>query len=129
MEEKLIFETNNEILLLQVCEILKQNEIPFIRRDEGAGSYLNVALGNNAGTKRIYINSKDYEKAKNILEVFYANNKNEEEMPEELKAEPETEVDKEIKKYNIMKRIIGWIPIIMTMAVLIAGFIAVAMGQ
>ena len=63
MEEKLIYETNNEILLQQVCEMLKQNEIPFIRRDEGVGSYLNVALGSNAGTKRIYINDKDYEKA------------------------------------------------------------------
>ena len=122
MEEKIIYENNNEILILQVCEILKENGIPFIRRDEGAGSYLNTTWGSNSSTKRIYVSSHDFNKAEELLKIFNEDTQSldEIETPEELKDLDEEENDeymqKEIKKYKNMKRILFfWIPFIFVM--------------
>jgi len=122
MEEKIIYENNNEILILQVCEILKENGIPFIRRDEGAGSYLNATWGSNSGTKKIYVSSDDFNKADELLKIFNEDTQSldEIEIPEELKDLDEEENDeyiqKEIKKYKNMKRIlVFWIPFIFVM--------------
>ena len=130
MEEKLIYENSNEILVLQVCEILKENEIPFIRREEGAGAYFNVTWGSNIGIKRIYVSSEDYDKAKNLIEIFNENIQIQEddEIPEELKEVDETDehMEKEINKYKNMNRILRvWIPLGMFMTLLIAGAILI----
>ena len=55
MQEKEIFESTEESIVIQACEILKENEIPFVRKDEGSGSYLNKTWGSNSGIKKIFV--------------------------------------------------------------------------
>lgn len=120
MVEKLLFESTNDNLVAQVCEILKEKNINYIRRNEGSDAYLNIVYGSNTLTK-ILVNDKDYEQAKKILEIF-----NSEEAPEELREDKESdeENNKEIKKYRTMKRIIACIPFIMTIIAVILLIIA-----
>lgn len=40
IEEKLIYSTTNEFDVEQICQILKNNEIPFIKKDSGSGQYM-----------------------------------------------------------------------------------------
>lgn len=104
MEEKELFSSNDEFLVSQVESILKENNIPYIRRDEGAGSYMNVTYGQNTTSeKKIIINSEDYDKANELLETF--SGKIEDDIPEELKeAEEDEKID---EKYNKPKKIFG----------------------
>ena len=126
--EKEIYKNTNEILVLQICEILKENNIPFIRKDDGVGDYLNKVWGNNIGTKRIYVNSKDYEKAKELLDIFNKSiEENDEGIPEELKESEESTLEnmKEINKYNKMKKILFvWLPLIMVLILIICLIVA-----
>lgn len=45
MEEKKLFKDSDEFLVKQIENILKENDIPYVRRDEGAGSYLSIKYG------------------------------------------------------------------------------------
>ena len=129
MEEKELFQTTEEVLVLQVCEILKENNINYIRRDEGVGSYLNVAWGNNTGIKKIFVKSEDYEKSLMLMETFkeIGNDCESSEIPEELREDVDEEMmEKEINKYKSMKcfLFVG-IPLIMMIIVVISIIIAV----
>lgn len=127
MEEKEVYSSRDQILIDQICQILKNNDINNIRRDEGATAYLNVALGNNLGVKRIFVNSDQFEKAIKIINDFFQNNeeyikeelrendKNEENIPEELrKSNEEDNLEEDIKKYKKMEKIYAWIPLSLT---------------
>ena len=71
MEEKKLFEDNDEFLVKQIESILKEDGIPYIRKDEGVGSYMNVAYGQSFGlSKAIYVSNEDYEKAQNAIQIF-----------------------------------------------------------
>ena len=124
MEERKVFESVDEFTVLQVCEILKDNNIEYIRRDEGAGSYLNKTWGSNAGIKKIFVSSDDYEKAIELLEIFNENFENEgEDIPDELKdnMEPDEDVQKDINKYKRGKQIMFlWVPVIMALIIIVA---------
>jgi len=126
--EKEIYKNTNEFLVLQICEILKENNIPFIRKDEGIGDYLNKVWGSNTGTKRIYVDSKDYEKAKELLENFNESIvESDEDIPEELKESEEETLEnmKEINKFNRMKRILFvWLPLVMALILIIGIIVA-----
>lgn len=122
MEEKEVFSSSEEFLIGQVCEILKNNNITYVRRNEGAGDYLNKTCGSNAGVKRIFVSNEDYEKAIELVEMF-EQNANNEDLPEELKdinEEEEQEMQNDIKKYKRMKRIMFlWAPLTLTLVVLV----------
>lgn len=124
MQEKEIFESTEESIVIQACEILKENEIPFVRKDEGSGSYLNKTWGSNSGIKKIFVSDNDYDKAMKLLEVFNEDYEDYEiiEIPEELKDIPEDdkEMEKDINKYKKMKRILFFgVPFIMFVIALI----------
>ena len=111
--EKEIYKNTNEFLVLQICEILKENNIPFIRKDEGIGDYLNKVWGSNTGTKRIYVDES-------IVE-------SDEDIPEELKESEEETLEnmKEINKFNRMKRILFvWLPLVMALILIIGIIVA-----
>ena len=38
----------------QVCSLLKDNQIPFVRRDYGSGSYMNLYYGQSFQEKKIF---------------------------------------------------------------------------
>lgn len=108
MEEKKIFEDSDEFLVKQIEAILKENNIPYSKRDEGAGSYINVTYGQSFGlAKSIYVSSEDFEKAQNAIQIFNEQDFEEEDIPDELKETPEDlEEDlKANKKYGIPKKI------------------------
>ena len=108
MEEKKLFEDSDEFLVKQIENILKENNIPFSRRDEGAGSYIGVTYGQSFGlAKAIYVSSEDFEKAQNAIQIFNEQDFEEEDIPDELKETPEDlEEDlKANKKYGIPKKI------------------------
>ena len=108
MEEKKLFEDSDELLVKQIETILKENNIPYSRRDEGAGSYIGVTYGQSFGlAKAIYVSSEDFEKAQNAIQIFNEQDFEEEEIPEELKETPE-ELEEDLKankKYGIPKKI------------------------
>lgn len=86
MEEKKLFEDSDEFLVSQIEKFLKENEIPYIRRDEGIGSYMNVTYGQSFGLgKSIYVSSENFEKAQNAIQIFNEQDFENEEIPEELK--------------------------------------------
>ncbi|MBR0427470.1 MAG: DUF2007 domain-containing protein [Clostridia bacterium] len=108
MEEKKLFEDSDEFLVKQIERILKENDIPYVRKDEGAGSYMNVTYGQSFGLgKSIYVSSENFEKAQNVIEVFNEQDFENEEIPEELK-ETQEELEEDIRvneKYGIPKKI------------------------
>ena len=108
MEEKRLFEDSDEFLVKQIESILKENNIPYVRRDAGAGSYMNVTYGQSFGlSKAIYVSNEDFEKAQNAIEVFNDQDFSEEDIPEELK-EIEENTEEEIKaneKYELPKKV------------------------
>ena len=115
MEEKKLFEDSDEFLVKQIESILKENNIPYSRRDEGAGSYIGVTYGQSFGlAKAIYVSSEDFEKAQNAIQIFNEQDFEEEDIPDELKETPEDlEEDLKInKKYGIPKKIFKMIIIL-----------------
>ena len=115
MEEKKIFEDSDEFLVKQIEVILKENNIPYSKRDEGAGSYINVTYGQSFGlAKSIYVSSEDFEKAQNVIQIFNEQDFKEEDIPDELKETPE-ELEEDLKankKYGIPKKIFKMIIIL-----------------
>lgn len=108
MEEKKLFEDSDEFLVTQIERILKENEIPYIRKDEGIGSYMNVTYGQSFGLgKSIYVSSENFEKAQNAIQIFNEQDFENEDIPEELK-ETQEELEEDLKsnqKYGIPKKI------------------------
>ena len=73
MNEIKLFSSTDDILISQVCEILKENDIPFIKKQEGSGAYVGVLFGSTMGIKDIFVSEEDYEKAKELIEGFENN--------------------------------------------------------
>ena len=115
MEEKKLFEDSDEFLVKQIENILKENDIPYSRRDEGAGSYIGVNYGQSFGlAKSIYVSSEDFEKAQNAIQIFNEQDFKEEDVPDELKETPE-DLEEDLivnKKYGIPKKIFKMILIL-----------------
>ena len=51
-------------------DILKENGIPFICRQEGAGGSLKLLLGAGVVPDDIYVAAKNYEKARGLYEAY-----------------------------------------------------------
>lgn len=86
MEEKVVFESSDEILIRQIIGLLEDNDIAYIRREEGSGAYMTILFGQSLTIKQILVSEEDYDKAKKLLKVF---EEAEYDLPEELKEEEE----------------------------------------
>ena len=80
--EKELFSSIDEYIIEQVCVILANNNIPFIKRTDGSGSYINISMGLTVQDKRIFVNKDDYDKALELIEPFRV-----QELEEELDSE------------------------------------------
>ncbi len=60
-----LFSTSNEYEINQICSILTENNIPFIRKNDGSGSYMNLYMGQSIQEKRIFVNKKDNDSSSN----------------------------------------------------------------
>lgn len=86
MEEKIIFESSDELMITQIEALLKDNDITYIRRDLGCGSYMTIIMGQSYSTKQILVSEADFDKAKELIDIF---ENAEFEIPDELKEEEE----------------------------------------
>ena len=51
-------------------DILKENDIPFICRQEGAGAYLKILAGGLLVADSIYVEARNFEKASELYEAY-----------------------------------------------------------
>ena len=116
MEEIKLFSSINEYEINQVCAILSDNNITFLRKDSGSGSYMNKYMGESIQEKVIYVNENDYEKAKELVSVIVSSEK-EIDISEDEK--------EEIKKYNIIRRVFGFAIISLPVIAIICAIIIV----
>ena len=97
MEKEIqLFASIDEYIIEQVCAILEMNNIPFIKRSDGSGSYINISMGQTVQDKRIFVNKDDYDKALKLIEPFTKKEENE---------EIDEDMQKEINKYGIIKKL------------------------
>lgn len=115
-------EENNELQLFssvdeyetnQVCAILKENDIPFIKRTDGSGAYMNIYMGQSIQGKRIFVSESDYSKSLELISPFISN---EEEISE-------TE-DDDGKKYILIKRAWIWLMLGLPIFVIVLAIMA-----
>lgn len=109
MEEKALISLNNEFLLNQVKDLLKENGIAYVIRTEGVGSYRRIAHGATSAMTTIYVGDEDLDKALKVIEIIdgiYGNDNDlSDTIPDELK---EIEEDKDYnEKYNKKIGLIG----------------------
>lgn len=95
--EMQLFTSADEYIIEQVCAILEKNNIPFIKRTDGSGSYINISMGQTVQDKRIFVNKEDYEKALKLIEPFTLQEENE---------ELDSDMKREIKKYALIKKVL-----------------------
>ena len=107
----------DEIIINQICAILKDNNIPYIKRYDGSGSYLNMSMGGSIQEKRIYVLNRDLDKAKELIEPFISNETG------EVNYQEQDEEDESYKKYNLIRKIAVWyilsIPIFVILLVIV----------
>lgn len=83
-----LISSNDDYKINQICEILNQNEIPFIKKEDGSGSYMNLYMGKSIQEKRIFVSEDDYDRAIDLIESFESNsegNIEDEEIPSKSK--------------------------------------------
>lgn len=80
-EEMQLLSSLNDYQINEVCVILTENNIPFVKKDNGVGSYMNLYMGHSYQGKRIFVSKKDYNKAHELISVI--TNINEDETIEE----------------------------------------------
>lgn len=68
--KKELYKSADDFLVSQICAILEDNNIPYIKRYDGAGSYLNISMGTSMNLKRILVGEEDYEKAIELISVL-----------------------------------------------------------
>ena len=130
VEEVLLVASMDDILISQVCAVLEENNIPFVKIDEGSGSYMNIYMGFSNQEKRIIVSKENYDKAGELIRPLLTTNEEEgleeEELPEELKEDIEEEkndIENTKKAYAMLRHIFGFlvlvIPAIIVLIVLI----------
>lgn len=121
-----LFCSTDEYEINQVCAILTENNIQYIRRNDGSGSYMNLYMGQSIQGKRIFVNETDYNKSLELIYPFVSNNINDEKT-NETSEQPEEKKNKRINKYVLIRRGFGLLmlgfPIVVIILVIIISLI------
>jgi hypothetical protein len=72
MTMQLIISTSDQIQIRMVENLLKEAGIPCFSKYEGYGGYLKVYMGTSVYGIDTYVNDEDYDRAKEIVDVFFA---------------------------------------------------------
>ena len=118
-EEILLFSSLNDYQINEVCAILTENNIPFIRKDDGVGSYMNLYMGHSYQEKSVFVSKSDYDKALELITVV-TTNETEEEIPEE---EPNETIDKTSNTLTLISKIAISTVLILPILLIIMGII------
>ena len=62
--------TNDNIELSMIKELLEQNEIPYIIREQGIGGYMRIISGNSLYGTDILVDESVFERAESIINEF-----------------------------------------------------------
>ena len=116
--EKQLFSSSDEYTIEQVCAILEKNNIPFIKRTDGSGSYINISMGQTVQDKRIFVNEDDYNKALKLIESF-----TKQDDEEELDSDMQKEINKYARIKKLMVLFILGLPILAIILIIIAEII------
>lgn len=110
-----LYATLDEYKINQICAILTENNIPFIRKNDGSGSYMNLYMGQSIQEKRIFVSRKDYHKSMELISFFTSN-----EM--DIKKDISKEKQASNNKYTLIRRCLGFLilgmPIIIILAII-----------
>lgn len=109
MVEKEVFSSTDEFIVSRICTVFKEKEIPFVRKDGGAVSYLSIEYGlDMLSQKMIFVDQKDYERARKLLEFLDIEEK--EVVQNEIKALKVIPIEDEFGyiRYTTLKAIL-WI--------------------
>ncbi len=74
---------NNPVSSAVFQDMLKENGIPFICRQEGAGGSVKLLLGGGIVPDYILVSAKNYERARELYEVYLLNETEDSDFPEE----------------------------------------------
>lgn len=120
-----LFSTLNEYEIEQICTILTENSIPFVRKDDGSGSYMNLYMGQSVQIKRIFVNKNNYHKSLELISSFLP--KEIDDNEEIFEIDEKVEKDEDGKKYLFMRRSLGililGVPMFLIILVIIMSFI------
>lgn len=116
--EKQLFSSIDEYIIEQVCAILENNNIPFIKRTDGSGSYINISMGQTVQDKRIFVNEDDYDKSLKLIESF-----TKQETDEELDSDMQKEINKYARIKKLMVLFILGLPILAVLLIIISDLI------
>lgn len=90
-----------EYEISQICAILEDNKISFIRKDYGSGGYMNLYYGQSIQEKKVFVHKNDYDKAAEIISVFLdtkLDNNN-----EQTEQDPKEDDNDNYKKYKLIR--------------------------
>ncbi len=122
--ETQLFSSSNEYEINQICSILTENNIPFIRKNDGSGSYMNLYMGQSIQEKRVFVSKKDYNKSIELISPFISN---EIEVEDDINEEKQVEHDSSSNKYTLLRRCLGFLilgmPILAIILVIIMSLI------
>lgn len=118
-----LFSSPNEYEINEVSAILTENNIPYIRKNDGSGSYMNLYMGQSIQEKRIFVSKEDYDKSLELISLFISNDIDTEEVVEEEQVKD----DNRRSKYTLIRRGLGFLilgmPIIAIILVIIMSLI------
>lgn len=122
--ENQLFSSSNEYEINQICSILTENNIPFIRKNDGSGSYMNLYMGQSIQEKRVFVSKKDYNKSIELISPFISN---EIEVEDDINEEKQVDHDSSSNKYTLLRRCLGFLilgmPILAIILVIIMSLI------
>ncbi|MDL2310659.1 DUF2007 domain-containing protein [Peptostreptococcaceae bacterium OttesenSCG-928-C18] len=70
INKKLLLETVDEFVYLTVIQILKENNVPYIVKDDETGGYMKIIAGFSIYNKEVFVSKEDYERAYKLVENF-----------------------------------------------------------
>lgn len=104
--ETQLFSSSNEYEINQICSILTENNITFIRKNDGSGSYMNLYMGQSIQEKRVFVSKKDYNKSIELISPFISN---EIDVEDDINEEKQGDNNSSINKYTLIRRCLGFL--------------------
>ena len=117
--EKQLFSSIDEYIIEQVEAILEKNNIPYVKKTDGSGSYINISMGQTVQDKRIFVNKDDYDKSLKLIEPFITQEDN-----EELDPDMQKEINKYARIKMLMVLMVFSLPILVLVLCIIADIIS-----
>lgn len=116
-EEILLFSSLNDYQINEICAMLTENNIPFIRKDDGVGSYMNLYMGHSYQEKNIFVSKKDYDKALELISVITTDDTDAED--ETAEEEQQDKNDRNSNTLTLISKIAIWTILILPVLLII----------